>query len=65
MSKIGYYKYKTICPANGESKEVKFYFNGLLEKTCTVKGREFCNEFKILKYLDKDGQYRFYPFNNR
>jgi hypothetical protein len=63
MSSVGYYRYKFSDVSEG-SQEVTFYKNGALAKTCTIIGKSFCTGFKLLKYLDKDGQYRFFPFNN-
>lgn len=51
--------------AEGEQRDIVFYVNGLLTKTCTVIGRKFCQDYKMLKYIDKNGQYRFYPFNDK
>lgn len=59
---IGYYRYKLIPTEVGES-EVKFYKNGSLDLTCKIIAKELCGDYKILKYLDQDGKYRFYPFN--
>lgn len=64
MSNIGYYRYKVIPSAVGTTT-VEFYVNGSLKKTCTVVAREFCNGYKILKYLDSSGRYRFFPFNHK
>lgn len=60
MSTIGYYRYKTLAD---EAKEVNFTVNGVLTGTKTITPINFCVGGKILKYLDKNGQYRFYPFN--
>lgn len=62
MSSIGYYRYKLSDPVKGE-QTIKFFVNGALAKTCTIIGKKFCTQFRILKYLNKDGQYRFFPFN--
>ena len=59
---IGYYRYKLIPSQEGET-EIKFYKNGSLDLTCKVITKETCGAYKILKYLDQDGKYRFYPFN--
>lgn len=65
MPKIGYYKYKISDVTEGEERKVEFYINGILAKTCTVICKKFCLDYKILKYIDKNGQYRFFPFNDR
>lgn len=62
MSSIGYYRYKTI-PLTEGLTEVKFYKNGALDLTCKIIAKKMCGDYKILKYLDKDGKYRFFPFN--
>ena len=31
----------------------------------TVRVKPFCTNYRYLKYLDRNGQYRFYPFNDR
>lgn len=64
MSSVGYYRYKVVPSAEGEST-VKFYINGSLASTATVVAKKFCGNFKILKYLDSSGRYRFFPFNDR
>lgn len=60
MSEIGYYRYKTIAD---EEKIVNFTKDGILAGTKTIIPIEVCEGSKILKYLDRSGQYRFYPFN--
>jgi hypothetical protein len=62
MSKIGYYRYKVSDSVEGESS-IKFFVNGGLYKTCTIIAKQFCPGFRILKYINTDGQYRFFPFN--
>jgi hypothetical protein len=64
MSKIGYYRYKVTPSAIG-TKTVKFYINGSLASTATIVAKEFCTNFRILKYLDNSGRYRFFPFNDK
>jgi hypothetical protein len=63
MSEIGYHRYKLRDTTEGE-QSIKFFKNGALAKTCTIISKPFCSGFRILKYLNKNGQYRFYPFNN-
>lgn len=64
MSEIGYYRYKLTPSAQGITT-VKLYINGSLASTATVITKEFCAGFKILKYLDASGRYRFFPFNDK
>lgn len=64
MSQIGYYRYKIDNLPEGVT-EISFYKNGNLAVTHTVDIKGWCTERKILKYIDKNGQYRFYPFNAR
>lgn len=64
MSQIGYYRYKVSDSLKGEST-VQFFINGSVAKTCTIIARDFCNNFKYLKYLNSKGQYRFFPFNDK
>jgi hypothetical protein len=64
MSEIGYHRVKVVPTAAGTTT-VRFYINGSLAKTATIIAREFCTNFKILKYLDRNGQYRFFAFNDR
>lgn len=60
MSQVGYYRYKTIAD---EVKVINFTKDGVLAGTKIVNPIDVCDGFKILKYIDSDGQYRFYPFN--
>lgn len=64
MSEIGYYRYKVI-PKTAGSTAVKLYVNGSLASTATIVARGFAADFRILKYLDPSGRYRFFAFNNR
>jgi hypothetical protein len=59
MSSIGYYRLKILADS---AKDVSMYINNVEFKKYIVP-IESC-EPKILKYLDSNGQYRFYPFNN-
>lgn len=60
MSQVGFYRYKTLADTE---KTVSIYINNVLDGTKTVKPIEVCDGSMIIKYLDKNGQYRFYPFN--
>lgn len=62
MSNVGYYRYKLSDSIEGE-QTIKFFKNGALAKTCTIVGKQFCLGFQLLKYINKNGQYRFFPFN--
>ena len=60
MSKIGYYRYKTTVV---DGKTVAFFKNSVQSGTATIKALEYCEGYKILKYLDNSaGQYKFFPF---
>lgn len=61
MIKIGYYRYKTI--VNGDSS-IEFLKNYTVASTKYIKAVNECTGFILLKYLDKNGQYRFFPFSN-
>ena len=60
MSEIGYYRYKTTADSE---KIVNFLVNYTIVATKNVIPISICTGELILKYLDKTGQYRFYPFN--
>lgn len=64
MSAIGYHRYKVDNLTAGEYS-YPFYKNGnlLVTHTVIVKAQE-CTEDKFIKYLDRNGQYRFFPFNS-
>ncbi len=64
MSKVGYYRYKVVPSSEGETTK-EFYINGTLISTATIVARKFCENYRILKYLDSSGRYRFYPFNDK
>lgn len=60
MSEVGYYRYK-VNPS--DSVDVKMYIDNVLTSTKSIIVKDVCEGFRLLKYLDRDGQYRFYPFN--
>jgi hypothetical protein len=60
MSDIGYYRYKTTADVQ---KDIVLYINSAPASTKTIIPIEECGDFRLLKYLDKNGHYRFYPFN--
>lgn len=64
MSNIGYYRYKVSDALEG-TQTVQFFINGGLAKTCIINARKWCDQFKLVKYLNKNGQYRFFAFNNK
>ena len=59
MSEIGYYRYKTVAAAE---RVVNFTVNFVNVASKTIIPLTFCTGDLRLKYLDKDGQYRFQPF---
>jgi len=59
MSEIGYYRYKT----DVDIKTINWTVNYVNVGSKTITPVAFCEGGKILKYLDSNGQYRFYPFN--
>lgn len=60
MSSIGYYRVKKTLTSN---TNINFYINNVLTSTKYVIIKDFCTNNKLIKYLNKDGQYRFYTFN--
>jgi len=56
----GYYRFKTSVTADSVAT---LNINGTPTATKTIKVLDFCTDGKILKYINKTGQYRFYPFN--
>ena len=62
MSNIGFYRYKVNNFSKGDNS-VSFYVNGNLVVTHSIITKENCTGTQLVKYIDKNGQYRFYPFN--
>jgi len=62
MSKLGYYRYKKE-NLNAGNIDVTFYVNGLPYVTHRIKARETCTGWRQLKWLDENGQYRFFAFS--
>jgi hypothetical protein len=60
MSSVGYYRYKTT--ANQE-KTLSVFINGSLAGSKDIVPVDSCEDDLIIKYLDKNGHYRFRPFN--
>jgi hypothetical protein len=63
MSNIGIYRYK-IASVFENGNTVIFQVGGTDIKTCTILPQKLCDGKRILKYLNRDGQYRFYAFSN-
>lgn len=64
MSEIGYYRYKLNNLPVGLNS-VPLYKNGGIEVTHIVDVRKWEDGQKLIKYLDRNGQYRYYIFNCR
>lgn len=62
--KTGYYRYK-ISDLPVGTHNFNWYINGQIAGVSTVIIREFCNNYKYLKYLDNNGIYRMFSFNNK
>lgn len=62
MSQVGYYRYKLNDLTVG-TRTITFFKNGTPSGSKTIDVKEWCEGNKILKFLDRNGQYRFYPFN--
>lgn len=58
--KRGLYRVKLI-PSELTSTYT-FFENGIAKLTCNIEARSMCANSRLIKYLDKDGRYRFYPF---
>jgi hypothetical protein len=59
MSKIGFYRYKL---ENATTQAVRLYVNNVVAATKQVVALDVCTGFRQLKFLDRNGQFRFYPF---
>jgi hypothetical protein len=59
MSKIGFYRYKF---ETATTQTVTLFVNGTAAATHSVVAKDVCTGYKQLKFLDRNGQYRFYPF---
>lgn len=60
MSSIGYYRYK-VAPAIDTN--VDFYINAVKVCTKTLVVRDYCEGMKLIKFLNSEGQFRFFNFN--
>jgi hypothetical protein len=58
---LGFYRYK-LASVSAAGNTVQFKLNGVIDKTCTITPVNLCTGKRILKYLNRDGQYRFFPF---
>lgn len=63
MSQIGYYRIKTFPSTEGEAI-TNIFVNGALTLTAKVIAKKWCDNYRLVKYLDRSGKYRFFPFNN-
>lgn len=57
----GWYRIKLKPQEVGESTYT-FFVNGLASLECKIITKKFCDDFRLIKFLDKNGKYRFYPF---
>ena len=62
MASIGLYRYKIVKATVGKYP-VFFRRNGVVEATQCVEFKPFCSGGKILKFMDRNGLYCFFPFN--
>jgi hypothetical protein len=63
MAQIGIHRYKVSTLPIGQ-KTVYFLVNGIRSGTATINVRAHCDNYKLLKYLNAKGQYRFFNFNS-
>jgi hypothetical protein len=62
MSFVGFYRVKVLAD---EDRDITLFVNGVATHTKSIKVIDACDDDLILKYLDKNGQYRFYPFYSK
>ena len=62
MSSLGFYRYKFIPTLPGVYK-IDFNINAVVAATHYVTVNDFCDQEIYLKFLDKNGQFRFQKFN--
>ena len=60
--KKGFYRYK-IAKANAGKFPVYFLRDGAFVASQCINFREHCTNGKVLKFMDRNGIYRFFPFN--
>ena len=58
----GFYRYK-IAKANAGKFPVYFLRDGAFVASQCINFREHCTSGKVLKFMDRNGIYRFFPFN--
>lgn len=58
----GFYRYKITSSSIGV-KTITFKRDGVIVAAQTVEFLPFCTGSRILKFLDSNGQFRFFPFN--
>ena len=61
MSTVGIYRYK-IASVAAAGNTVVFNIGGTPTKTCNVSPINLCDGKLVLKYMNRDGQYRFFAF---
>jgi len=61
MSQIGYYRYKLESLTKG-IRNVPISVNNVLYVTHKVEVLPMCGDWVQLKWIDKNGQFRFFPF---
>jgi hypothetical protein len=61
MSKIGFYRYKI---ENATNQVVTLYVNNIASHIKRIVTKDVCGGFRQLKWIDRNGQYRFYAFNS-
>ena len=59
----GFVRYKVSDLPEG-TNAITFYKDGVASAVATVHTKRFCDNYKLIKYLNKKGQYRFFPFTN-
>ena len=60
--KKGFYRYK-IAKADAGKFPVYFLRDGAIVASQCINFREHCTNGKVLKFMDRNGIYRFFPFN--
>lgn len=60
MSSIGFYRVKTDADTE---KDITLYVNNVLTSTKHVVPIDYCDDDIMVKYIDRNGHYRFWAFN--
>lgn len=63
MSAIGYHRLQLQGLSDNSETPITLYINGNYASIKTVIQKPLCENGRILKFLDKNGQYRFWGFN--